>query len=442
MTSLESKPSFRQPDMPAQSYRLLQGIRAQIDNDSTPRVRELVEYVLAERPAVRGLQRTLHALRGTPVPTWFALLNASRCYARMRTVGSAGGIFACARRDNEVRGVEWLRHQLGADVPWTEIRFDLSAIGSTMAELPRQAPSFVRRASRFAKHLAEREEMFQVLRVLELMFYKERLGQLLDASDYRVAVMSSYSNPWGVALNLAATERDIPVLHVMHGTALDPVPRLHYAAAILNDQASRAVFERAGCRIGTTVVRSAAGDARGLRSAIPERGIIVGVLLSKEPAQREVIDLIRALLRRGDVAEVRVRPHPANLWTGVTAAVSAISARASVSTAPAAEDYARCHVVIAGRSSVHLDALIAGVPSVCWDDIDQGRGAGALAFLDDGTVYRAPGRPGGFDFVREHYDATDWESRFRAHVNTGASEGEVRSEIRVLVHRLIQGRAS
>ena len=425
--------------MSATASYLLRGIRAQVANDSSPRVRALVDYVIAERPAVRQLDRVLHALRSTSVPSWFGALNGARCYTRMRAVGSPGGVFACVRRDNERSAAAWLRGQV-PDLPWTEVEFDFDSVRSTLRDTPPGIGARLRRSARFASALRDRHELFHVLRVMELLSYHERLGELLDAGDYRVAVMSTYSNPWGIALNMAAAERGIPVVHIMHGTALDPVPRLDYAAVIFNDASSPAVFARAGCRVGEAIVRG--GSVGLMRAALPANGITVGVLLSKEPSQANVTDLVRRLAARPEVEEIIVRPHPANLWTRVRVDLPAISPRISVSGAPAAYDYARCDVVVAGQSSVHLDALAAGVPSVYSDALDERPGAIRIAFLEDGTVYRSSAPLPDLSGVARHYAAVDWPTRFGRHVNTGASAVETRDRVRMLLHRLATGSAS
>jgi DNA polymerase-1 len=119
---------------PATTPTLLRGIRAQVANDSTQRVRDLVQYVLAEKPAVRHLDRAMRALRATPVPAWFGVVNGARCYARMRAVGTPGGVFSCMRRENERNAAAWLRAQV-PDLAWTDVEFDFEAESCRFAGL-------------------------------------------------------------------------------------------------------------------------------------------------------------------------------------------------------------------------------------------------------------------------------------------------------------------
>ena len=68
--------------------------------------------------------------------------------------------------------------------------------------------------------------------------------------------MSSHSNPHGIALNLAAKQSGVPVVLITHGMPVRPIARLDYDLAIVEGEASRQVYEDAGCRMGYVVVKS------------------------------------------------------------------------------------------------------------------------------------------------------------------------------------------
>jgi hypothetical protein len=414
--------------MTAAPALLLSGVRRQLANDSTPAVREVVRLVLAERPLVRNLDRALQALSDTPIPSWFAALNGARCRVRLRSEGASSGVLACLRRPNEQRAGDWLRGQLG-DLPWSNVRFDLRSAPSALSAA-RESAFHLRRTARFARALGEREDAFQVLRVVELLSYYAKLGELLDEGHHRVAVMSSYSNPWGIALNLAATARGIPVVHVMHGVALDPVPRLNYDAMILNDPCSAEAFSRAGCAVGATIVKSA-GIVASAPRAIPASDICVAILLSKEAERNRVHSLVATLLERSDVASIVIRPHPAGLWARIAEELSAYPAgRVHIARATLAEDLRWADVVIAGRSSAHVDALAAGVPTIFDPQIDTS-GAAGLSFLSDGTVFVANDDPARLQLesVDTFYHRTEWYDLFRRHANVAESPAQVRERI-------------
>ncbi|MEJ7760340.1 MAG: hypothetical protein WKF55_12215 [Gemmatimonadaceae bacterium] len=419
---------------------LRRGIRTQIRNDSSPMVSEIVKYVLAERRAVRWLDAGLRSTAATPLPDYFAVANGMRCFASMRPVGTAGGVLTCARRENELRAVKDLRESLG-DLPWTDIEFGYRGALVPLGSMTKGIRHLTR-AARLAKGLRRRHDMFHVLRALELVFYYDRIGQILDRGGYRVAVMSSYSNPWGIAMNLAARRRGIPVVHVMHGEPVWPLPRLDYDLAIVNNQASYELLCRAGCRIDRVIVRSAGARYRPLPLALPQRNMTVGLFLSKQPRKECVIAWIRGLLCTEGVESIRLRPHPANLWTGIDAAMREFPRdRVNLSSASADDDLRRCDLVIAGNSSVHIDTLTAGVHSVYSRDLDHS--AGGLSLLAEGLVFEADvaGSMRADDVLR-FYGAPEWICEFRRHVNLDSDDAHAGNEMRSAFNQFLSAVAA
>lgn len=420
---------------------LRRGIATQIRNDSSAMVSEIVQYVLAERRGVRLLDAGLRAAAGTRLPDWFAVANGIRCFLSMTPAGSAGGVIACARRDNERRAVASLRFNL-PDVAWSDIEF---GFGSAF-------PSFrsgdhglrhLERTANLARELRRNHDLFHVIRALELVFYYDRIGRMLDTGRYRVAVMSSYSNPWGIALNIAARRRGIPVVHVMHGEPVWPVPRLDFDLAIVNNQASYELLLRAGCRIDRVIVRSATARYRPLPIALPQRNITIGLFLSKQPRKERVISWIRGLLAGDGVESIRVRPHPANLWSGIRSALADFpSDRVILSSASADDDLRRCDFIIAGNSSVHVDALIGGVHSIYSRDLDHSTG-GALALLADGLAYEVDSVGSvRVDDVLRFYARPEWITGFRRHANLDQDDAEIAHETRSAFGELISRSAA
>ena len=417
------------------------GMRRQIRNDASPAVQSIVRYVLRERRAVRMLDSTLRATAGTSIPDWFGVANAVRCGARLRAAGDPGGVLACARRENERRAVDWLRALL-PHVPWATARFDFGATNARdgVAAVAGRWRACAR-LRRLSRELRERHGMLAAFRALELLCYYRRLGELLDESGARIAVMSSYTNPWGIALNLAARRRGIPVVHVMHGAPIVPLPALDYALAIVNDPDAARTLQGAGCGIARVVVRGARHRLRPI-PAQPGQPARATICLSKEPRPEVVLACIDALLARGDVCRVTVRPHPANLWRGLRDAVGSTGRqRVAISAASLEDDLGGSGLVVAGNSSVHLEALIAGVPTVHVAALD-GTPADALSFLRAGVVFGAAGSTlPAMSELLAFYAEPGWSERFGRFVNVHQDESDTDAELRDAFHEADVGGA-
>ena len=414
---------------------LLAGMRRQIRNDNAPAAQAIVRYVLNERPMVRALSRALRATDKTSIPDWFAAANGVRCFARMRTTGEAGGVLACARRDNERRAVEWLQSRVPS-IPWANVEFDLRGAGAALP-LSHDRRKYLQRVREVSRMLRHRHGQLAALRAIELLFYYDRLGRLLDETRSRVAVMSTYTNPWGIALNLAARQRGIPVVHVMHGSPLTPLPALDYDVAIVNDAASAETLRHSGCVIQRAIVKGAPAP-RPMPRSLPPEGFHVALCLSKEPVAAEVTAWIDLLCSTRFVRGVIIRPHPLNLWRGLPETVRKYRGDgASLSQASLAEDLGRCFLTVAGNSSVHLEALSAGVPSIHAPSLDH-TPPQALAFLGSDVVYRACRPQLRIAEIMDYYCSSAWRSRFASYVNVERNEAEADSEVQDVIMDLMR----
>jgi hypothetical protein len=280
------------------------------------------------------------------------------------------------------------------------------------------------------------------VRAVELLGYEARLARILARGGYRVAVMSSYSNPWGIALNIAARRRGIPIVLVMHGMPLWPLPRLDYDLAIVNNQAAYETLTRAGCRIDRVIIKSGRARYRPMPAALPARGMTVGILLSKDPVPERVTMWLHALARHPRVDAIVVRKHPANLWNSLDEAVTAteLAGRVSISTTPSiVDDIRRCNLVIAGNSSAHVDAVAAGVHSVFARGLD-GAPDDVLGLVRDGVVF-AVNEPSSLDLdeLVRFYARTTWLGGLRRHVNTDQDDDAVAAAMRTAFRELGAG---
>ena len=162
----------------------------------------------------------------TPLAIAVIVLNALRCFVGVECSGVGAAVIA-ARSPNERREIARLKRMI-PDRDWTDLlfRWRLRPMGSAIGTLLRTMPSDCRRAARLARFLSRRYGVFRALRALELVAYYRRYVDLFAARPFQLAVMSSHSNPHGIALNLAATRFGVPVVLITHGMPVRPIARL------------------------------------------------------------------------------------------------------------------------------------------------------------------------------------------------------------------------
>src|SRR6185295_18933994 len=103
---------------------------------------------------------------------------------------------------------------------------------------------------RIARLLHRRYDFFKVLRVVELVGYYMGYLAVFTNADFGVAVMSSHSNPHGIAFNQAARKCGVPTVLITHGMPVRPVARLSFNLAVIHCEAARQPYLDGGCDLG------------------------------------------------------------------------------------------------------------------------------------------------------------------------------------------------
>ena len=248
---------------------LLTGVRGQIVCDGGAVVSGIVDFVVSRRRSLRLLSRLVE--RSAPAATALIVVNAVRCLAGVRCP-PGGGALVAARRPNERRAVDDLRRFV-PDVAWTPVAFEWRPAAMLAAfQMISAAAVRSRRTARLARRLIRRYGVFRALRAVELIAYYRRTCSCWTAGRFALAVMSSHSNPHGIALNAAASRFGIPVVLITHGMPVRPIARLDYGLAILECEASRRVYVDAGCRMRPRVIKSRGTEYLPLPERWPRAG--------------------------------------------------------------------------------------------------------------------------------------------------------------------------
>ncbi|MFL6253967.1 MAG: hypothetical protein ACJ74T_03020, partial [Pyrinomonadaceae bacterium] len=316
--------------------------------------------------------------------------------------------------------------QLLPEMDWTEWKFRRRPEGSALRALAGllRRPAPVRRAFRLARLLHRRHEFFKVLRVVELLGYYARYLTLFRGGRFQLAVMSSHSNPHGIAFNLAARRCGVPVVLVTHGMPVRPVARLSFELAVVHCEAARQTYADEGCTMARVLVQGRRQQHAPMRAEpLPER-LAVGLFLCKDVNEERLRALVELLLDDPRVSRVLLRPHPKNLWRGLAAWVeSRRDLRLSLSPGGSVfQDIAASDVVLAGNSSVLVEAVTAGRPAAYVHGIDHGS-PDLHAFVARGLVYHYRDELG-FDpgAMQRFYLRAEWAATLRLFANIDEDE--------------------
>lgn len=418
---------------------LSRGVRGLLRCDEAEVVEGIARYVMSQHGSLRIGSALMERARGTPLPALTALLGGLTRFLEVRGGVRDDGAVWVARLGNERRALETLPALL-PETDWTEWKFrrrpDAQALRALWLVL--RSPASVRPAFRLARRLHRRQEFFKVLRAVELLGYYARYLSLFRSGRFRLAVMSSHSNPHGIAFNLAARRCGVPVVLITHGMPVRPVAPLRYDLAVVHCEAARRTYVEEGCRMGRVLIHGRRSHHAPMPSGPLPGRLAVGVFLCKDVNEERLRALVGRLLTHPRVSRVLVRPHPKNLWRGLDEWVTTRDDTRLVRSGgvSAFRDVEACDVVLAGNSSVLIEAVTAGRPAAFVPGIDHGP-PDLHAFVARGLVPQYEDAQGfDPDSLLRFYQRPDWPTTLRLFADVDNDEASLAPRLRAALLEL------
>jgi hypothetical protein len=349
---------------------LYHGIKNLLRCDEAEVVNGIARYVMSQHDSLRVGSDLMERRRGKGLPGFAAIAGATVRFLEVVTPRERNGVLWIARLSNERAAINNLM-KFAPDLRWTELKLRRRPDLAGVTVLPRSLKA--RRIRQIAEMLHRRYEFFKVLRAVELIGYYTRFLKIFQQGNHRLAVMSSHSNPHGIAFNLAARRSGVPVILVSHGMPVRPIARLHYDLAVVHSADARQTYVEEGSHMQRVIVHGRKQDYEPFPVGFPER-LRVGIFLCKDVNQKRLRVLVEQLLASRRVASVLVRPHPKNLWRGLDDWISTQGhARLSMSSNTSVQaDLAQAELILAGNSSVLVDSVIGGRPAAYIAGLDSG----------------------------------------------------------------------
>jgi hypothetical protein len=415
------------------AWLLCRGVKSLLRCDGAEVVEGIARYVVSQHRSLRAVSALMERTRGTSIPSAFALAGGLLRFLEVRPVARLDGAVWIARLSNEQRAVETLPPQL-PELVWTELKFRWRLDAATLSalfRLMRLAPKQWRRIMKLARRLQRRREFFKVLRVVELVGYYARYLEIFQNNRFSLAVTSNHSNPHGIAFNLAARKCGVPVVLISHGMPVPPVARLSYDLALVHCEAARQTYRDAGCRLNHVLIHGRRQHHAPMPAgALPAR-LAVGIFLCKDVNEAGLRALVARLLGDGRVSRILLRPHPKNLWVGLDAWIKAQSdSRLCKSSGGSVfKDIEASDIVLAGNSSVLVEAVLAGRPGGYVRELDHGS-TDLHAFVARGLIYPYTEEVGfDLDAMLRFYRRPDWPSVLRLFANLDEDETTVAARV-------------
>lgn len=414
------------------AWLLGRAVRSQLRCDEAEVVQGIARYVISKYDSLRVGSAFIERNRQTAFPLVAAFLGAATRFLEVRAPHNSNGAVWVARLENERRALEDLPRLL-PELNWTELKFGRPPDLAALFALPGKLFPLRRRIFKLTRLLLRRgHKFFMILRAAELVGYYARYLDIFRRGNFSLAVVSSHSNPHGIAFQAAARRRGIPVVLITHGMPVRPVARLSYDLAVVHCEAARQTYAEDGCRMKRVLIHGRRQNYAPMPEGKLHGKLAVGIFLCKDVNEMRLRALVENLLAKSErrVSGIVIRPHPKNLFLEFDDWLASLndSRVERTSDGSAFRDLEKTDVVFAGNSSVLIEAVLAGRPSVYVQGLDYGS-LDLHRFVARGLI-RQLDETGELDFdaLLGFYQRAEWISALRlfANIDDDAASIEVR----------------
>ncbi len=230
-----------------------------------------------------------------------------------------------------------------------------------------------------AQRLARREQFIIAARALEAllstMYFQKKSNK---ESTYLV---SSDSNPHATSLFYLARKKSIKTIFIAHSPWIENPLAISLQGGIFWGPSGYSQFVEKGARIENRIFISPQLQLTKLKDQKNNGHILIA--LSKTFKQEALDSLLLSFSSHKQLCynKIRIRPHPNSLFKLSQSYLLNASYEEDLNKALDGVSY-----VVAGNSTIHLEALARGVPSFFSDSLMESKDEKTLPFIKEGLV--------------------------------------------------------
>lgn len=420
------------------NWILCQGIKSLLRCDEAEVVQGIARYVVTKYSSLRIGSDFVERNRENSIPLITTFLAAITRFLETPAIERLDGVVWVARLENERKVIEKLPEMI-PELNWTELPLRRKPDKTAVQALQKKLFPLRRQIMRLTRTLLRQKyKFFQIIRVIEMIGYYARYLDVLQKGNYSLAIVSSHSNPHGIAFNLAARRCGIPVVLITHGMPVRPVVRLFYDLAIVHCEAAKQTYLEEGCRLNQTIIHGRKQDFVSMpKGNLPEK-LSVGIFLCKDVNESLLNDLVGKLLEHQRVAKILIRPHPKNLFLEIGEWIESLNdSRVQKSLSNSVfDDLKMSDVVLGGNSSVLIESVTAGKPAGYVCALDYGS-PDLHRLVEKGLIYPVEAEfKFDFETILRFYQKDEWLSVLELFANFDEDEQTVGEKIKSAVLEL------
>lgn len=220
--------------------------------------------------------------------------------------------------------------------------------------------------------ILKRYDLFVALRAIQYLAYYDRFDLEIDRKDTSMIIVFTDGNPHGRALMQVANKKRIKLCFISHGEPNEPVLPIYCDLVCLLGERSLLKYKKSRSRFGKVLYHGHRDIFKKIREIEFRKNIQIGIFLSKSTSLDEVVKLNYLLEKAFKCKAILIRKHPNMNLSKEEEAELLKNSKVQISGDKSINrDIEMCDFVFAGDSTVHLDILLRGCPSLYCRDLEK-----------------------------------------------------------------------
>ncbi len=222
------------------------------------------------------------------------------------------------------------------------------------------------------KRILNQFDLYVAFRAIQYLAYYDRFDRELDKKNTNMIIIFTDANPHGTALLHLARKRDIKICLISRGGPNEPVLPIRCDVAFLVGERSLKRYENGKSHFGRVVYYGHLEMLERIRTVDEKKGVKIGIFLSKSTCLEAVLKLIDLLEKKFEYESVLIRRHPNMELTKEETKTIAKLHKVQISDGSSlGADIKKCDFVFAGNTTVHVDVLLRGRPSLYYRSLEK-----------------------------------------------------------------------
>lgn len=220
--------------------------------------------------------------------------------------------------------------------------------------------------------ILKRYDLFIALRAIQYLAYYDRFDFELHKGNTNIVIVFTDANPHGRALMQSALKKNIKLCFISHGEPDETMPPICCDIAYLFGERSLLRYRKNRSHIGKVLYYGHKDIFKKIREVDFRKNVQIGIFLSKSTNLDEVVKLIFLLKKTFKNCTILIRKHPNMDLTRREEKMLLRSFAVQISDGKSLDrDIEKCDFVLAGETTVHLDVLLRGRPSLYYRNLEK-----------------------------------------------------------------------